>query len=63
MEYEPQTLDPSTMQKRLDSLDSEFFALAKVINIISGNTEMILHELEQRIANITENADTGNCTR
>lgn len=53
MEYEPQTLDEETMNERLSILDDEFFALAKVMDIITANTELILYELEKRINVIT----------
>lgn len=49
MNYEPQTLDEVTMNERLNTLEDEFFALAKVMDIITVNTELVLSELEKRI--------------
>jgi hypothetical protein len=49
MEYEPQTLSSDEMMERLELFETEFFALAKVMNIITSNTDAILDELDKRI--------------
>ena len=53
MEYEPQTLDEVVMDEKLSLLDDEFFALAKVMDIITSDTAAVLRELDKRINILT----------
>ncbi len=57
MEYEPQTLDSDEMVARLDRFEAEFFALAKVMNIITGNIDTIMGELDKRLDTLVQSID------
>ncbi len=57
MEYEPQTMDSDEMFERLELFEAEFFALAKVMNIITGNVDTIMGELDRRLDTIVKSID------
>lgn len=49
MEYDPQTMDSIEMTNRLELFETEFFALAKVMDVFASNIDTITEELDKRL--------------
>ncbi|MEN9920182.1 MAG: hypothetical protein RL538_75 [Candidatus Parcubacteria bacterium] len=60
MEYEPQTLGGDEMGERLDRFEAEFFDLARVTDVITGNLDTIMGELDKRLDALVMRIDQDN---